>query len=104
MFEKNVSTTMSEWLQVYYAADVEPSTEAIRKTAQQYYFDKIDVCKEAVSILDISVTQVLNNSWEKNKKLELYAPGGICHICRDKQEELRNCNCNGALKCGGRRM
>ena len=37
---------------------------------------------------------------EKNKKLELYSPGGICHSCRDIQEDLHHCSCNGALKCG----
>ena len=37
---------------------------------------------------------------KKNKKLELYSPGGISHLCRDKQEKLEHCSCNGALKCG----
>ena len=44
------------------------------------------------------MTYVLNNSSEKNKKLELYLPGGTCHLCRDKQEEPRHCSCNSALK------
>ena len=39
-------------------------------------------------------------SLEKNKKLELYPPRGICHFCRDIREELQHCICNGALKCG----
>ena len=47
------------------------------------------------------MTDVLNKSLEKNKKFELYAPRDICHICRDKQEELKNCSSIGALKCGG---
>ena len=47
------------------------------------------------------MTYVLNKSLEKNKKLELYSPGGTCHICRDKRAELQHCRCNGALKCGG---
>ena len=38
--------------------------------------------------------------WKKNKKLELYSPGGICHPCRDIRKELQHCSCNGALKCG----
>ena len=69
--------------------------------AEQYYPDKIDVCKDAVSILGMLMTYVLNKSLEKNKKLELYSPGGICHLCWDIQEELQHCSCNGALKCGG---
>ena len=48
-------------------------------------------------INDIHAKQVLG----KNKELELYSQGGICHLCRDIQEELQYCRCNGALKCGG---
>ena len=43
---------------------------------------------------------MLSKSLEKDKKLELYSPGGICHICRDKREEFQHCSCNGVLKCG----
>ena len=39
--------------------------------------------------------------WKKNKKLELHSPRGICHLCRDKREELQHCSCDGALKSGG---
>ena len=46
------------------------------------------------------MTFVLNKSLGKNKRLELYSPGGICHLCRDKGEELQHCSCNGALGCG----
>ena len=46
------------------------------------------------------MTYVLNKSMEKNKGLKLYSPGGICHLCRDKQEELQHCSCNDALWCG----
>ena len=44
---------------------------------------------------------MLNKSLEKNKKLELYSPGGTCHLCRDKREQLKYCSCNGALKYAG---
>ena len=37
---------------------------------------------------------------KKKKKLELYSPGGICHLCKDKWEELQQCSCKVALKCG----
>ena len=66
----------------------------------QYYPDKIDVYKDAVSTLGISMTYLLKK-FLKKKKLELYSPGGICHLCRDKQEELQHCSYNGALKCCG---
>ena len=44
---------------------------------------------------------MLSKSLKKNKGLELYSRGGICHLCRDKREELQHCSCNGALGCGG---
>ena len=87
---------MGDWLQVYNVADVVSFIEAFRKMTGQYYPDKIDVCKDAVSIPGISMTYVLKKSLEKNKKLKLYSPGGICHLCRDKREELHHCSCNGA--------
>ena len=88
LFKENDCTTMGDWLRVYNVSDVVPFSEAFRKMAEQYYPDKIDVCKDAFGIPGISITYVLSKSLENNKKLELYSPGGICHLCRDKQEEL----------------
>ena len=96
LFKENDCTTMGDWLRVYNVADVVPFIEAFRKMAGQYYSDKIDVCKDAVSIPGISMTYVLIKSLEKNKKLELYSPRGICHLCRDNREELQHCRYNGA--------
>ena len=76
MFKANDCTTMGDWLRVCNVADVVPFIEAFRKMAEQYYPDKIVICKDAVSIPGISMTYVLNKSLEKVKKLELYAPGG----------------------------
>ena len=101
MFKENDCITMDDWLRVYNVADVVPFIEAFRKMAEQYYLDKIDVCKDAVSIPGISMSYALNKSIEKNKKLELYSIGDIWHLCRDKREELQQCSCNGALECGG---
>ena len=95
LFKENDCTTMGDWLRVYNVADVVPFIEAFRKMAGQYYSDKIDVCKDAVSIPGISMTYVLIKSLEKIKKLELYSPRGICHLCRDNREELQHCRCNG---------
>ena len=101
LFKEKDCTKMGDWLRVYNVADVVPFIEAFRKMVEQYYPDNIDVCKDAVSIPGISMTYVLNKSLEKNKKLEFYSPGGICHLCQDKREELQHGSCNGALKCGG---
>ena len=77
LFKENDCTTMGDWLQEYNVADVVPFVEAFREIAGQNYPDKIDVCKDAVSIPGISMTYVLKKSLEKNKRLELYLPGGI---------------------------
>ena len=70
---------MGDWLRVYNVGDIVPFTEAFRKMVGQYNTDKIDVCRDAVSIPGISMTYVLNKSLEKTKKLKLYSPGGNCH-------------------------
>ena len=72
---------MGDRLRVYNVADVVPFIEAFRIMAGQYYPDKSNVCKDAVSIPGISMTYVLSKSLEKNKGLELYSAGGICHLC-----------------------
>ena len=68
MFKENDCATMSNWLRVYNVADVVPFIEAFRKMAEQYYLDKIDVCKDAVSIPGISMTYALNKSLKKKTK------------------------------------
>ena len=95
LFKENDCTTTDDWLRIYNVADVVPFIETFRKMVEHYYTDKIDVCKDAVSIPGMSMTYVLNKSLEKNKGLELYWPGGICHLCRDIREELWRCSCNG---------
>ena len=62
---------MGDWLRAYNVAEVLPFNEVFTKMTGQYYPDKIDVCKDAVSIPVISMIYVLNKSLEKNKKLEL---------------------------------
>ena len=61
--------------------------EALRKTYEQCYPDKIDACKESSSIPDISMTYIFCKSLKKDKKLKLHAAGGICHVCRDINEK-----------------
>ena len=68
LFKENDCTTMGDWLRIYNVADVVPFIEAFRKMAGQYYPDKIDVCKDAVSIPGISMTYVLSKSLEKKQK------------------------------------
>ena len=62
---------MGDWLRAYNVAEVLPFNEVFTKMTGQYHPDKIDVCKDAVSIPGISMIYVLNKSLEKNKKLEL---------------------------------
>ena len=50
MFKANDCTTMGDWLRVYNVADVVPFIEVFKKMAEQYYPDKIDVCKDAVDV------------------------------------------------------
>ena len=95
LFKANDCTTMGDWLRVYNVADVVPFIEAFKKMAEQYYLDKINVCKDAVGIPGISMTY-LNKSLEKNEELDLYSPGGIFDQCRDIKEGLQQCSCNGA--------
>ena len=59
LFKENDCTTMGDWLRVYNVAHAVPFTEAFKKMAGQYYPDKIDVRKDAVSIPGISMTYVL---------------------------------------------
>ena len=68
LFKENDCTTMGDWLRTYNVADVVQLIEAFRKMVGQYYPDKIDVCKEAVSIRGISMTYVLNKSLDKKQK------------------------------------
>ena len=77
LFKANDCTTMGDWLQVYNVADVVPFIEAFKKMAGQYYPDKIDICKDAVSIPGISVTYVLNKYLEKKAKSLSYIQQGV---------------------------
>ena len=77
--------TTADVLKIYNLADVEPFAEALKKTAEQYYPDKIDMLKDAVSIPGISMTYVLNKTMDNDKNLELYAPGGASNMCKEKK-------------------
>ena len=50
MFKANDCTTMGDWLRVQNVVDVVPFIETFRKMAEPYYLDKINVCRDAVSI------------------------------------------------------
>ena len=75
LFKENDCATMDDWLRVYNVADVVPFIKAFRKMAGQYHPDKIDVCKDAVSIPGISMIYVLKKSLKKKTK-GLSSPGG----------------------------
>ena len=60
LFKENDCATMGDWLWVYSVADIVSFIEAFRKTAGQYYPDKIDVYKNAVNIPGISMTYMVD--------------------------------------------
>ena len=69
LFMENDCTTMGDWLRLYNVAEVVPFIEVFKKMAWQYYPNKIDICKDAVSIPGVSMTYVLNKSLEKTNNL-----------------------------------
>ena len=75
LFKENDCTTMGDWLRVCNVADFVPFIDAFMKMAEQYYPDKIDICKDAVSIPGISMTYMLNKPLEKTKGLSYIHQG-----------------------------
>ena len=53
LFKISYCRIMGDWLEVYTVADVVLFIRVVRKIAEQYYPDKIDVYKDVVSILSI---------------------------------------------------
>ena len=96
-FHKRGCVTMKDWLKEYNLADVEPFIEALEKTREQYYPDKIDLLKDAVSIPGISMTYVLNKALKRKKYSEpdLFAPGEPCK-CECSSDD---CQKKGCEKC-----
>ena len=95
-FHKKGCFTMKDWLKEYNLADVTPFIEALEKTREQYYPDEIDLLKDAVSILGISMMYVLNEASKRKKYSEpdLFAPGEPCKCkCSDdcKKASCKNC-------------
>ena len=97
-YKKRNCHTMHDWLREYNLGDVEPFIEALNKMRKTYYEDKIDLLKDAVSIPGISMTYVLNKALERDKKLELYAPGGYCNKCKAIKKELKSCEDKDSCK------
>ena len=64
---KRGCVTIMDWLKEYNLAYVIPFVEALEKTREQYYPDKIDMLKDAVSIPGISMTYVLNKALKMKK-------------------------------------
>ena len=62
----------------YNLADVEPFVEAVDKTRVQYYQDKLDLLKDAVSIPGLLQKYVLNKTLKRKPECELYSPGEPC--------------------------
>ena len=66
MFKGNYFTKMGDWMQVYNVVDLASFIEPFRTPVEQYYPQKIDVCKDAISIQSISMKYVLNKSLKKD--------------------------------------
>ena len=77
---------MKDCLREYNLAGVRFFIEALDKTRSQYYQDRIDVFKDAVSIPGILMTYVLTKALQmkKNNDANLCAPGQPCiHKCEE---------------------
>ena len=86
-FDSTGCMTMTDWLRVYNKSDIIPFMEAVDKTRIQYYPNEVDMLKDAVSILGISMTYVLNKVLKMKKPgdPELDAPGQPCkHKCNEE--------------------
>ena len=68
MFQANDWIKVGDWLRVYNVADVVLLIQAFKKMVEECYPDKIDACKDAVSIAGISMTYVLQKSLKKNQE------------------------------------
>ena len=107
---KRGCVTMKDWLKEYNLADVKPFIEALEKNREQYYSDEIDLLKDAVSILGISMMYVLNEALKRKKygEPDLFAPGDPCYCKRcsddcqkeecEKCKEILNGNCKICTK------
>ena len=102
---------MHDWLKEYNIADVEPFIEAVDKTRHQYFPDKLDILKDAVSIPGISQNYVLNKALKKRPECKLYAPGNPCKhkcketctkqkckACKEVKKECKKCGKNQAYE------
>ena len=59
-FHARGCVTMMDWLREYNLVDVIPFVKAVDEERKCYYPDEIDMLRDAVSILGISMTYVLN--------------------------------------------
>ena len=83
---------MMDWLRVYNKANIIPFIKAVDKPCQQYDTNEIDILKDAVTILGILMTYVLNKALKMKKHgfSDLYAPGQPC-LHKYKECEKRRC-------------
>ena len=62
---------MHDWLKEYNIAHVELFIEAVGKTRHQYFPDKLDILKDAVSIPGVSQSYVPNKTLKKRPGCKL---------------------------------
>ena len=73
---------MLDWLRVYNVEDEEPFIEAVDKAREQYFDDKLDILKDAVSILGIS------QGWRRKLNAETCTKKN-CKDCKEVQQEFK---------------
>ena len=73
MFKEKGMRTFADWLRYYNNLDVAPGLEALEKMRNFYTEKGIDILKDAVSILGVSLHYLLRGVVERGA--ELYNPG-----------------------------
>lgn len=83
-FEKRGCVTMKDWLRKCNLVDVKPFIEGLEKTKKQYYPDNNDILKEAINIVGVLMTYVLNKSLQlKEGEPDIRSRNALCpHIRR----------------------
>ena len=87
---------MLDWLRVYNVEDEEPFTEAVDRAREQYFDDKLDILKDAVSILGISQgwRKKLNADFMHQESHTKYRCNETCtkkscKDCKEVQQEFK---------------
>ena len=75
VFEEREMQTFGDWLEYYNNLDVTPFVETLEKMKAFYTKLGIDIFKDAVSLLGVSMQYILRDTLRRRNPPELYAPG-----------------------------